>query len=160
MATFYSPAEVIAAAVQTEQAGQEYYRTLAQGTMLAASKELFGFLAQEEASHERTFAALHAKFKTGPELLPYDWEEVVAYLKVLTASRFFLGPDKALSLAHSAQDEREALEFALQFEKDTLLFYLEIEQLVAPEDRSVVREIASQERRHIRRLSELQTQTS
>ena len=155
MATFYSPAEIVAVAVETEKAGQQYYRAVAERAATTGIKDLFVFLAGEEAKHERTFNALYQKIKETPAELPYDWDEVVQYLKVISDSRFFLGPDKTLNLAKSAGNEQEALEFALEFEKATLLFYLEIIELVGPAHRGTVLELTRQERMHIRRLAAL-----
>jgi rubrerythrin len=158
MANFLSPAEVVGMAVETEKAGRQFYEQVTKKATLPVVKELFSFLGSEEVKHERTFAGLYAKLKEQPVELPYDWDEVTAYLNVITDSRFFLGPDKALALAQAASDEREALESALQFEKETLLFYLETARLVAEPHRAVIGEIARQERHHIRLLSEMKAE--
>ena len=155
MASFLSPAEVVGLAVETEKAGRQFYEQAAGKAVSAPVRELFRFLAGEEVKHERAFAGLYAKLKEQPVELPYDWDELTAYLKVITDSRFFLGPDKALALAQAAKNEQEALESALQFEKETLLFYLETARLVAEPHRAVIGEIARQERHHIRLLSEM-----
>jgi rubrerythrin len=155
MATFLSPAEVVGMAVETERAGRQYYEAAAKNAVSPVVKELFRFLGSEEVKHERIFAGLYDKVNANPAELPHDWDELTAYLKVITDSRFFLGPDKALALARAAKDEAEALESALQFEKETLLFYLETARLVAEPHRGMVEEIARQERQHIRLLSEM-----
>ena len=155
MAVFYSPVEVVGAAIETERSGRQYYEAASVAAQQPKIKGLFEYLAGEEAKHERTFQGLFNRIKEGPAALPNDWSEVAEYLKVITDSRFFLTPDKALALADSARNERDALEFALQFEKETLLFYLELDRLIAAEHRAVVEELAAQERIHIRRLSEM-----
>jgi rubrerythrin len=155
VATFYSPAEVVGAAVETEKAGRQYYLSAAETAATPAVKELFQFLAGEEAKHERTFSALYQRIKETPAELPYDWDEVLDYLKEITNTRYFLGSDKALSLARAAKNEAEALDFALEFEKATLLFYLEIPPLVAQVHRGILDELVAQERMHIRKLTAL-----
>lgn len=157
MPTFYSPAEVVGLAVETERAGQHYYELAAGDAKTAKVKELFAFLAGQEIHHRQLFEGLYRKIKETPAELPQNWDETVPYLKVITDSRFFLGDEKAINLVRAAKDEQEAVEFALQFEKETLLFYLEIGPLVADVHRPVVEDIAAQERLHIRRLSELKT---
>jgi rubrerythrin len=154
MATFYSPSEVVALAVETEKAGQLYYGLAAQKTTAPRNRELLAFLADQEAEHQKAFAALYDKLEKAPAELPYNWDELVLYLQAITNSRFFLRADNAIALAGSAKDEREALDYAIQFEKETLLLYLEIERLVAEPFRAVVAGIAGQERQHIRLLAE------
>jgi rubrerythrin len=153
--TFFSPAEVVGMAVETERAGHQYYELAAKKANGPAVAELFTFLAGEEVKHEHVFAALYEKIREKPADLPFDWDELMPYLKVITDSRFFLGKDKAMALVQSARDEQEALAFALRFEKETLLFYLEITRFIAEPHRSVIGEVARQERMHIRRLSEM-----
>jgi rubrerythrin len=144
-------------AVEAEKAGQQYYAGAAETAKTPAVKDLFNFLAHEEAKHERTFRNLYQKLKASPSELPYDWNDVVQYLKVIVDTRFFLAPEKALSLAQAARTEAEALDFALEFEKATLLFYLEIAGLIKSEHRTVVTELVQQERMHIRKLGAVRT---
>lgn len=158
MATFLSPVEVVGMAVQTEQAGRQFYEQAASRAQSPSLKDLFQFLAGEEAKHEQRFASLYDQLRSTPAELPYNWDELVRYLKAITDSRFFLGPGKGMVLAQAAKSEQEALEFALQFEKETLLFYLELRALVGEPHQVVVEAIAREERSHIRRLAELEVE--
>lgn len=153
MANFLSAAEVLGLAIETEKAGKEYYEIAAETAQTPALRDLFRFLAGEEVKHEKLFRQLQSGLSEKPQELPYDWEELSGYLKTITDSRFFLNPNKAISLARSAQNELEAVEYALQFEKETLLFYLELNRVVKPEQRQVIDEITAQERMHIKRLA-------
>jgi rubrerythrin len=146
-------------AVETEKSGRQFYEAAARQTQNQNVSGLFTFLAKEEAIHEQKFQALYQTIRESPIDLPYNWDEVVEYLKVISDSRFFLTPGKALSLASEAGGPVEALNAALQFEKETMLFYLEIAGMVAARHRSVVDEIVHQERAHMRKLSDLLQQT-
>ena len=125
MPTFYSPAEVVGLAVETERAGQHYYELAAGDAKTAKVKELFAFLAGQEIHHRQLFEGLYRKIKENPAELPQNWDEAVPYLKVITDSRFFLGDEKAIAWC-APRGRAGGGEFALQFEKETLLFYLEI----------------------------------
>lgn len=153
MAIFYSPVEVIALAVTTEQTGKKLYETAAAHARKPELAELFAFLAREEATHEQVFQGLYEQVRTIPEQLPYDWNEVQEYLKAITDTRFFAGADKAIDQAVNAEDEQRVLDFALEFERATLLFYLEIVPLVSAAARATVENLIGQERNHIRRLA-------
>ena len=168
MTTLYTPTELVGLAVETEKGGRQFYEAAARDAASPAVKDLFLFLAAEEARHERTFSALHEKLKASPAELPYDWNEAVAYLRVITDSRFFLRAEgtvpifrsgkmgqSPLAAARTAGSEDGALEFALQFEKETLLFYLELTRLVGPAHQAVLDELVRQERQHIRKLDEM-----
>ncbi|MEO0107934.1 MAG: ferritin family protein [candidate division WOR-3 bacterium] len=152
---FYSPAEVVGLAVEIEKAGSKFYLEAAERAKNPETGELLRRLAAEEVQHERTFAQLFDRLRETPAQLPYDWEEVKSYLRVVTESKFFLTPDKALPRILPETTETELLELAIQFEKETLVFYLEIADLVAAEHRSLIGELVRQERRHMRKLAEM-----
>lgn len=151
----YSALEVVEMAVQTEKAGHRFYRELAESSTDRKVRELFAFLAAEEEKHVRAFEAIGRTVRTTPETQPYDWEEATLYLKAITDSRYFLGSDKALSLAREATTTDAALDSALGFEKETLLFYLELLEMVGADARAAVAALVGQEKNHIRRLQEL-----
>jgi rubrerythrin len=156
MATLLTPAELVGLAVETEKGGRRFYAAAAAATGAPAVKDLFNYLATEEARHERVFADLHDKLKAQPAELPYDWDETSSYLRVITDSRYFLSPHSPLvQSAANVKSAGELLEIALQFEKETLLFYLELVQVVGPAHRGVLAELVGQERQHIRKLDHL-----
>lgn len=155
MAVFYSVVEVIEMAIKTEETGKSFYEGVAKKAKHPELRNLFTYLAGEEAKHRETFADLYQTVKEHPQSLPYNWDEMNLYLKAITESRFFLGKNKAINLVRKAQTPKQALASALEFERDTLLFYEEIMNLVSEKSRAVVEKIIAQEKKHIRQLQAL-----
>jgi rubrerythrin len=149
----YSVAEVMEMAVQTEQGGKLFYETVAAQCHDKKLADLFHFLAGEEGRHIATFEEIARAVKTPPEERPYDWNEVSLYLKAITDSRYFLGKDKALTLARACTTTDVAVQSALAFEKETLLFYLEAADMVYGTNRNAVDRLIIEERAHIRKLT-------
>ncbi len=88
-----------------------------------------------------------------PDEAPANWEEVALYLKAVTDSRYFLGPDKALVLAKDAKSTSQAVRLALAFEKETLVFYLEAADMVPTLNQHAIQSLVREERAHVRKLT-------
>ncbi|MEO0097470.1 MAG: ferritin family protein [candidate division WOR-3 bacterium] len=149
---FYSINEVLEMAIQIEKSGYQFYLNSKEKTNDNNLKELFDFLSSEELKHMETFNRIKNRLKTTPYNLPFDWEEVKLYLKVITDSHFFAGEDKVLNLMERAKNEKELIDLAIAFEKETLLFYYEILNLVAQEETPVVLKLINEEKAHIKKL--------
>jgi rubrerythrin len=140
-------------AVQTEKGGKLFYETVAAQSKDENLKDLFSYLADEENKHIRVFEDIAKTIKVAPDEMPANWEEVSLYLKAVTDSRYFLGPDKALSLAKDAKSTSQAVKLALAFEKETLVFYLEAADMVPVLNRPAIEALIKEERAHVRRLT-------
>lgn len=153
MATQYSAPEVMEMAVQTEKGGKLFYETVAGATTDAGLKNLFGFLAGEESKHVVAFEDIARTIRVAPGEEPYNWEEVVPYLRSVTESRYFLGSGNALALAKAATTPIEALRSAMAFEKETLVFYVQLRDMVGEQNRPAVDKLINEEKAHVRRLA-------
>jgi rubrerythrin len=149
----YSAPEVMEIAVDTEKGGQLFYKTVATQSKDQDLKDLFLYLADEEKKHINVFVNIAKTIKVSPDEMPADWEEVSLYLKAITDSRYFLGGDKALSAAKSAETTEQAVNTALAFEKETLVFYLEALDMLPAINRPAVEALIREERAHIRKLT-------
>ena len=149
----YSVTEIMEMAVQTEKGGKLFYETVAAQTKDANLKGLFSYLADEENKHIRVFEDIAKTIKVASDEAPANWEEVSLYLKAVTDSRYFLGPDKALALAKDAKTTAQAVKLALAFEKETLVFYLEAADMVPAVNRPAVEALIREERAHVRKLT-------
>ncbi len=152
----FSGAELIEMAVQTEKGGKLYYEMVASVTADSRLRGLFCWLAEQENNHIATFEAIGRTVPVRPEELPYNWDEVVPYLKAIIDSRYFLGSgNKAIELARTASTPGEALYHALSFEKETLLFYIELQGLISVDAQPAVQRLIAEEKSHIRQLTEM-----
>lgn len=146
MASFVSAADAIAAAVEIERRGYDFYRSVEARATEAEDKKFFAFMAEEEQRHESLFAAMLER--VGGLELPTgsDDAEYLAYVQGLLNSHY-------LFMAAQREDILEnPLLTAMQFEKDTLVFFLELEHMVPASEKQYVRECADEERRHLRML--------
>jgi len=149
----YSATEVMEMAVDTEKGGELFYKTVAAQSKDDSLRKLFLYLADEEKKHINVFVNIAKTVKVAPSEMPANWEEVSLYLKAITESRYFLGGDKALSAAKSAQTTEQAVNTALAFEKETLVFYLEALDMMPALNRPAVEALIREERAHIRKLT-------
>lgn len=140
-------------AVQTEKGGKLFYETVAAQSKDDGLKNLFSYLGDEENKHIYVFEGIAKTIKVAPDEMPANWEEVALYLKAVTESRYFLGPDKALSLAKDAKSTSQAVKLALAFEKETLVFYMEAADMVPALNRPAIEALIKEERAHVRRLT-------
>ncbi len=153
MPVTYSATEIMEMAVETEKGGKLFYETVAAQSKDDGLKNLFSYLADEENKHIYVFENIAKTIKVAPDEMPANWEEVALYLKAVTESRYFLGPDKALSLAKEAKSTSQAVKLALAFEKETLVFYLEAADMVPALNRPAIETLIKEERTHVRRLT-------
>ena len=134
----YSATEIMEMAVETEKGGKLFYETVAAQSKDDGLKNLFSYLADEENKHIYVFENIATTIKVAADETPANWEEVSLYLKAVTDSRYFLGPDKALSLARDAKSTSQAVKLALALEKETLVFYLEAADMVPTLNRPAI----------------------
>jgi rubrerythrin len=144
--------ETIEIATRLEENGEAFYNAVAEKAAIAGIKTLFEDLAMQEQYHRRAFEQMGrdvVQFALSPE----QWDEFQAYTDALLQQSFFAKPESALNLAAQAQDERTALQAALDFEKEAMLFFYELQNVVRGPGKQTVERIIQEEKRHIQRLS-------
>ncbi len=151
----FTAAEAINMALRIEENGEAFYKGLAAKFQDPAVKAVLEDLAVQERRHYHAFMKLSGYVMEPPTHSVQEWEEYTQYLQVAVDNALFAGPDKALALADSIADAKEALRMALGFEKDTLLFYYDLRELMREADRALVGEIIREEKAHVRRLAGL-----
>ncbi len=144
--------EIIEIATRLEESGEAFYNEVAARATTTGVKALFEDLAVQEQYHRRAFQQM-GRDVVELALSPEQWDEFQAYTGALLQQSFFAKPESALNLAAQAQDEREALQAALNFEKETLLFFHELRDAVRGPGQQSVERIIQEEKRHIQRLS-------
>ncbi|MBC7226755.1 MAG: ferritin family protein [Thermoflexales bacterium] len=151
----FTAAEAVNMALRIEETGEVFYKTVAGKVQDPAVKAVMEDLAVQERRHYNAFMKLSGYVSEPPSHSQQEWEEYAQYLQVAVDNAIFAGPDKALALAESVADPKEALRMALGFEKDTLLFYYDLREMMREADRPVVNEIIREEKAHVRRLAGL-----
>lgn len=152
---FLQANDIIELAMQVEQSGEAFYRAVAQKVPSPAVRALFEDLAQQEVIHYQVFGKLAQDARDAPLMTDEEWAMYADYMNATVQSAFFQGPDKALALAETVADEKEAVRMAMGFEKETLLFFFDLRDKVSEAKRSFVQKIVDEEKKHIRRLAEM-----
>ena len=155
MAEFFSAADVVDAAVETEKRGREAYRRLALAATDPDVKALFESLAVEEARHEQLYAAMAKRIGTAPLPAGSATDEYAQYVAALLDSHLLFSPGMVDDLYSRAGDMQAALHGAMRLEKDTLVFFQEMMALVPKSEQGHVEECIEEERRHLHQLSAL-----
>lgn len=140
-------------ALQIETNGQAFYREVAARAQDRNARLLFADLADQEARHYRTFAAMLAKAPPAPEPSFEERRQIEAHLQALYDRALFGGEERGTALAQQAVDEAAAVRAAMAFEKDTLLFFFELRDLVPTAGGAVLAAIIGEEQEHLRQLA-------
>ena len=144
--------EILEIAMRLEEKGEAFYIAAAEEATTTEIKTLFDELAIQEQYHRRAFEQM-GRDLVQLTLSDEQWEQFQSYAGVLLEQRVFGKPDGALGKVAGVQDEREALQTALDFEKDTLQFFQELRGVVKGADQKTVDRIIGEEEHHVKRLS-------
>jgi rubrerythrin len=144
--------EIIEMAIQLEENGEAFYNAAAEKATTPGIKTLFEDLALQEQYHRRAFQQM-GRGVVELALTDEQWDQFQAYTGALLQTSFFAEPEAALNVAAQAEDERAALQAALNFEKETLLFFHELRDVVRGPGKQTVERILQEEKQHIQRLS-------
>ncbi|MGC9359373.1 MAG: ferritin-like domain-containing protein [Anaerolineae bacterium] len=144
--------DLIDLAVQTETRGEAFYQQAAAKAESGSARDLFNYLAEQEAQHRETFRSLVGAVVT-TEVDPTTWDEAIAYIEATVDRAFFTGKDQPIKTIDSGASLEEMLTQAIAFEQQTLLYFLTLRDLVQPANRPLVDQIANEERSHVRKLA-------
>ncbi len=149
----FTASEAIEMAMEIEKNGEVFYNAAAAKSADPEVKTLFEDLAVQERGHYQVFERMLGGLQPAPALPAEEYDQYQAYVQAALNHALFAGADKALALAHEAQDKQTALRAALGFEKDTLLFFYDLREMVSEADREKVSGIIREEKKHVRRLA-------
>ena len=149
----FKASEILRVATKIEENGERLYRHAVTLTGDADTKNLFGFLADEETKHKKTFEGMlsEAEHYQPPESYP---GEHLVYLRAY-ADNIVFPPEKVDKELAAITDVGTALEFAVQREIESILYYLEIRNLVPDSQREQIDKIVDEERRHYLKLIDI-----
>lgn len=151
----FTATEAFEMAMEIEKNGEVFYNAVAKQAAQAEVKTLFEELARQEQKHYAVFQKMAGNVTETPSFPTSEYDDYKLYLQVTLDNALFSGPDKALSAAERAPDQKEALRVAIGFEKDTLLFFYDLRDMVAETDREKLAGIIGEEKTHLRRLAKM-----
>ncbi len=154
MAVPISADEVFEMACQIERNGAAFYRRAAGNTEDANAREILNGLAEMEDDHERTFAAMKARFAAQGGVVQAD-AQANLYLRALADGRVFnVKGDPAAGL-RGRESLPDVLRTAIGLEKDSIVFYVGIRRaVVGTADKERVEAVIAEEMKHIAVLGE------
>lgn len=144
--------EIIEIAMRLEENGEAFYNAAAENATTPDVKALFEDLAMQEQYHRRAFQQM-GRDVVELALSPEQFDQFQAYTGALLQQSFFAAPESALNVAAQAEDERSALQAALDFEKEAMLFFHELEDAVKGPGKQTIAGIVQEEKQHVLRLS-------
>jgi len=145
----FTVGEIFSIAVKIEENGERFYREALANACEPALKELFHWLADEEARHKDYFLEIKTSLD-GPSGHPRDVQMGEAILQSVVKDRMFSLDDVQVALIQQVED---LIRVGLELEEDSIKFY---EILLAfvdnPETLTHINEILAEERKHFEYL--------
>lgn len=154
MGQIFAGSEIVEMGIQIEINGRDFYNTLARQSKDQKVKELFKYLADEEAKHIAAFQEILKSVQQyePPESYP---PEYFAYMNALASEHVFTQKDKAKEITRDIKTDKEAVDKASGFEEASVIFYEGMKKLMRERDLEIADKLIAQEQEHIKKLSAL-----
>jgi len=147
----FTAGEILGMAVQIEENGQRFYRQASENAPRLELRELWQWLAEEEARHKNIFLNIKSSLSEAHDyhLSAQMGEDI---LQGLVKDRGFSLEEVQFSSIH---DEQELIQIGLGLEEDSIQFYeILLSFIDDPETLEHVNKILSEERQHVRLLKQ------
>jgi len=154
MSVLFTAAEIITMAVEAEKNGLAFYQAMTSKAKDEKARNIFAFLAEEEAEHKNTFQDLLSDF-TPVGMSHTDEAEYHNYLNAFASTRIFNSDTNIDELVQNITSDVEAVDIAIRTEKESILFYYELREQVQDEGRKNINEVIKEEKTHLARLVQL-----
>lgn len=155
MARKVSCNEVFEMALQIEQMGYDFYKTMAHNATNVRLREGYNLLAEQEKKHLDRFEQLRDSIEKIDIDSLDNWDEVSLYFKALIDTKVLPTSPEKNSLVQELKDEIGAIHISISFEKDTILFWQELNRWLNPEDQKIIEQLIEQEKSHILKLLQM-----
>jgi rubrerythrin len=147
----FTLSEIIDLAVRIEANGEKAYRKAQNQVTDPSLASLLGWLADEEAEHEKWFPRLKENLKINPQD-PKLEEMGKAVLQGVLGDQTFSIDEADFS---KIGDLSSLLNLSIEFEKDTILFYEMLSAFIEDEQTiNYLNRIIEEENRHVRLLED------
>ena len=155
MAQFFRGEELIAIAVEYEEAGFSIYTGAAENTDVPSLRVVFRELAEQENIHKQIFLRMVDDWPQAFRDRKTVGEEEHGYIRALVDSEFRRSDAANIQKAVRAPGARDVLWYAIGFEKETLLFFHALANVLGESQQHLLRAILDEEKTHLRRLTAL-----
>jgi len=154
MSVLFTAAEIVTMAIEAEKNGLAFYQAMVSKATDENVRNIFAFLAKEEAEHESSFQALLEDLPP-VDMSHTDEAEYHNYLNAFASTRIFKPDVNIDELVQTVTNDIEAVDIAIGVEKESILFYYELREKVQSEGRGTINEIIKEEKIHLARLVQL-----
>lgn len=154
MSEMFDASEIFQFAIRIEENGEKFYRLMANKFEGGKLKDTFSFLADEEVRHKKTFEKFLSKIESyePAESFPGEYFQ---YLRSYADEHIFTKENTTYLAAGKIDNEKHALQFAIDREIDSILYYLEAKNLVSEDKKKEIDRIVDEERHHYLKLLEI-----
>ena len=149
--SLFNATEIYQFAIRIEENGEKFYRDMSQTMEDRKVKNLFTYLADEEAKHKKIFEEMVSKIEKYEPLESYP-SEYFAYLRAYADNTIFEKERLDKEMA-KLKDIISALEFGIRRELDSILYFQEMKNFVPEQQHSLIDRIIEEERSHFLDLS-------
>jgi rubrerythrin len=155
MIEYLNEDEVYRVGMCIEEAGLDFYTTMADRADDAATKRVFKRLAKDEKEHLAFFESLELKTSRGMGSGPVEVDiDTSKYVCALVDGGIFTSLGQMETLARRKFNAEKALELALQVEKDAVLYYTEAHSATKKRStRQALARLVEEEKRHVVQVS-------
>ena len=154
MSISFSGSELINIAIGIERRGIAFYDIMTRSTQNAVARDAFQYLANMERQHIQIFQDMLGEADKY-QIPDTHAGEYTAYLQALVDSAVFTDDLVTSEMATRLSSDIEAVELAISAEKDSILFYYEMKGIMPQRAQPTVSKIITEEKSHLRQLSEL-----
>lgn len=147
----FDVSEVYQFAIGIEENGEAFYRRLSEELEDENVKKFFNRLANDEKSHKRKFESMLSKIK---EYKPSDIypDEYFAYLRAYMRDTVFPNEISKETLKEVG-NLINAVNYSLDRELDSIFYYTGIKSVIPEDQKNLIDDIISEEKKHFSSLS-------
>lgn len=148
--------DLLAAAIQVEKNGRDYFDQAAKNVKAEKVGQALAGISDDEQQHIAAIEALQERLERDSRAARIEHtQEYAEYLAALIWGTLFTQPKQGTQMARTVRNDKHALEMALAFEKDALLVYREIKHILPDDYHPALDEIIACEQGHISRIADM-----
>jgi rubrerythrin len=150
----FSGSKLINIAIGIERNGSAFYDIMARSVENTMTRDVFLFLADMEREHIQVFQDMLSEVDRY-QISETRTEKRADYLQALVDNAVFSDDMITSEMTTQTDTDIKALELSIGAEKDSILFYYEVKDLLPKQGQSLIDKIITEEKSHLRQLSEI-----
>ncbi len=153
----YTVKQILKHAMEIEEAGQQFYRMLADRLDDGKLKKIFSIMANQETGHYKTYEKLHEQQPDMPDAPRTDTDPFDYKKHELLEDRIFNRLD-VVRKTSKINTLGDALVFMIDIEMDVVDYFENARKLVNLQGQALMEKIINEEKTHVKQLVDLRQQ--